>query len=74
MFLKDIITYKDYIYLTSPIKLPIKINLYIYFIDILWFFIKQNKKKKFNKNIKSNLKIFKKINWFFSMSICLIYH
>jgi hypothetical protein len=40
------VTYKDYIYLISPIKLPIKINIYIYFIDILWFFIKQNKKKK----------------------------
>jgi hypothetical protein len=64
MFLKDIITYKDYIYLTSPIKLPIKINLYIYFIDILWFFIKQNKKKKFNKNIKSIVKSLKKINYF----------
>ena len=54
------ITYKDYIYLISPIKLPIKINIYIYFIDILWFFIKQNKKKKFNKNIKSIVKSLKK--------------
>ena len=40
------------------------LNFYIYIIDILLFFIKQNKKKIYNKNIKSNLKIFKKINWF----------
>ena len=57
MFLKDIITYKDYIYLTSPIKLPIKINLYIYFIDILWFFIKQNKKKSLIKISKVLYKV-----------------
>ena len=50
------------------------LNFYIYIIDILWFFIKQNKKKKFNKNTKSNLKIFKKNNWFSQMSECLIYH
>jgi hypothetical protein len=41
------------------------LNLYIYIIDILLFFIKKNNKKKFNKNTKSNLKIFKKNNWFF---------
>jgi hypothetical protein len=40
------------------------LNLYIYIIDILLFFIKKNNKKKFNKNTKSNLKIFKKNNWF----------
>ena len=56
------------IYYKISLKLLIKIflkNFYIYIIDILLFFIKQNKKKKFNKNTKKYCKKFLKNIYFF---------